>query len=426
MLKIATRLNRLPWWLWIAAINLVLVVATAMHHKLVLTDRIHFYLRQIDLAIEMNFAAWWSGVLLLILALLAYEIYGTPKEPAKSAWLFLAIAWALLSLDEIGSLHERIEDWMPESWLPWVDPYIPIAVVGLLLVPYPLIRLFSQKATRKTATLLLLGFGCLASIAVQERLEGRIDWGDWWSIRIAIEEGTELLGMSLCYVGLVNHTWKGRKAGGLSGVLPNPLNMSYVPKIVFGGLLIQLAVVVGRALSEGEPFSEHTLVWYPLALSMMLGLSAFWQYRRSPGRLSDRRLHRINSAGWLVLTAYGLMYSAIIPYVIPLTTDKADAFFSAYLYLFYLLQTAVVSVLFVVFRSDFPKQYAFLWAIALITIVSSGYANTMVVRYALPSVFTFLWFQLFFLSAFQQQQQRRMAIREREAAEALRADSGYR
>ena len=405
----------LPWWLWISVINLALVLSTAVHHKLVLTPRIHFFLRQIDLAIEMNFAAWWSGVLLLLLGLLACEIASDRFERNRLAWGMLAIAWLCLSLDEIGSIHERIEDWMPEAWLPVVDPYVPIALVGLLLLPYPLLRLFRRSRTRKTATLLLVGFLCLASIAVQERLEGYIDWGDWWPLRLAMEEGSELLGMFICYCGLVNHTWRDGHARGLSGVLPNPLRMKGLPVVLGGGLAVQGAIALALIFTQSAPFSEHTLVWYPLAVGLLIALTALWRYKRSPDRISDDWKIRLKSKGWLLLSAYFLTYSAVVPYVIPLTTNKADAFLSEHLYLFYVLQLAIVVCLFGLFRDLFiywaaaeqrsnrhlPNRaklypYAVLLLLSGLVVLSGKFSQSMAVRYMLPGGFTLLCYWLFF------------------------------
>ncbi len=398
--KVNQVIKFLPWWFWFCIINLLLVVSTITHHTFKFNRIIHFFLRQIDLAIEMNFAAWWSGVLLLMLGLLAYEIFCHRNEQSKIAWLFLSIAWTCLSLDEIGSIHERIEDWLPENWLGIVDPYVPVAILGILLVPYPLIKLFQRIETRKTAILLLSGFLLWASIAVQERIEGYIDWGDWWAIRLGIEEGTELLGMFLCYCGLVNHTWRGDRVKSLSGVIPNPLRMNYIPMIVWSGLIIHLAITFLLVISTEAPFSEHTLVWYPLALSLMLSLAAFWQYKCPSDRLYDYPRQK----GWLILSVYLLAYSAVIPYAIPLATNKADAYLSSDLHFFYIVQLILVSILFISFQRDFPKRYSTISAVGFIVILSGISPQSMAVRYALPGFFTFLLFRLFFLDSFIQKQ----------------------
>ena len=406
----------LPWWVWLLAINLFLVVVTVAHHKLVLTDSIHFYLRQVDLAIEMNFAAWWSGVLLLGLGLLAYEIFSSEQGRSQWAWLSLAIAFTALSIDEIGSIHERIEDWLPEQWLPVVDPYLPVAIVGLLLIPYPLVQLAQSKATRKTAMLLLVGFLLLSSIAFQERMEGYINWGDWWSVRLGLEEGTELLGMFCCYCALVNHTWQGHRVKNLCGVLPNPLRMKHFPTLATGGLLLHLGVWAALLWQKTidataqTSFSEHTLVWYPLALAIALGLAAFWQYRHFAHAQSkgDRSL------SWLALSAYAIAYSAVVPYVIPLTTDKADAFLSAYVYPFYLLQLllafAFFALIFLSTRSRLKARsfhhYFTLAAMALLVFCSGLAPYSMAVRYAMPALFTLLLFRLFLIDVFEQRRKR--------------------
>lgn len=385
----------LTWWGWLLGINLLLVLSTVVHHKMVLNHTIHFYLRQIDLAIEMNLAAWWSGILLFGLGLLAHEIFSDRKERLKGAWLLLAIAFICLSVDEIGSVHERIEDWLLESPFAGLDPYVPVALLGVMLIPWPVIKLMRDRRTRKTAGLLLVGFLLLASIAVQERLEGVISWGDWWSVRIGLEEGTELLGMSVCYGALVNHTWRGNSPQGWSGVLPNPLRMVYVPFLVGAGLAIHLVTLVGVGSQYESAFSEHLLVWYPVAIACLLSLAAFWQCKRA-----------LNKGWWRVLSLYFLLYSAVLPYVIPLTTDKADAFLSAYVYPFFVMQLVVAIALFVAIRRSLKVvssvNYVTLGLMVLLIGIAGVRPLGMFARYALPGIFTFLLFHLFFLNAFSQ------------------------
>ena len=72
-------------------------------------------LAQLDLLRENNLATWWSSMVLLLIAILCAVAWRADPRPREDggpvlplAWLFLAGVFALLSLDEVGSLHERL------------------------------------------------------------------------------------------------------------------------------------------------------------------------------------------------------------------------------------------------------------------------------------------------------------------------------
>src|SRR5215204_286328 len=68
------------------------------------------YLAQFTLAEEKNLATYWEGFCLLLVAILAFERFLQSNKTAtyeKQCWLGLSVLTAVLSLDELGSLHER-------------------------------------------------------------------------------------------------------------------------------------------------------------------------------------------------------------------------------------------------------------------------------------------------------------------------------
>ncbi len=113
-MNITKKLRLIPWWVWIVAVDLVLVFITIIKHNL--PDSLWGIYHHFDLGREMNMAAWWSGICLVALAFLAYELYSTNKDRTRVAWLILSLILFGLSLDEIGSLHERVESWKIIIW----------------------------------------------------------------------------------------------------------------------------------------------------------------------------------------------------------------------------------------------------------------------------------------------------------------------
>jgi hypothetical protein len=156
---------------------------------------------RMNLTQENNLGAWWSGVLLFMLAVHAYDASVAVRERART----LAVAWTILtailmffSADEIGSMHERLGILgNPLGLGSWGPILVLGAVIGTALL-YAL-RLMWQggREDRGYVVALFVGFALLGSVAIQEVIEHAVEWGTGAAIwiRAAIEEGTELLGM---------------------------------------------------------------------------------------------------------------------------------------------------------------------------------------------------------------------------------------
>jgi len=174
------------WFFGIILICSLLVWATLVS----ITD---FNLRR-----ESNYAALWSGMLLLLIALHAFDGSAENRSAAPRvarAWSVISLVMILLSFDEIGSLHERLPaDTHLQYWL-WV---LPFAAGFAGMAVYSLLVLYRTERYRRSAILICLGFLLFGLVAVQEEIEWRLDWSAHMKpIRGAIEEGTELLGMIL-------------------------------------------------------------------------------------------------------------------------------------------------------------------------------------------------------------------------------------
>jgi hypothetical protein len=96
----------------------------------------------VNVDLEANLPTWWNSTLLLAvagMALTAALLSGRGSRPGRRSWLGLAAATALLSIDEMTSLHERLGQ-VGSSWKEWAGVSLPthawvlpgavVAVVG--------------------------------------------------------------------------------------------------------------------------------------------------------------------------------------------------------------------------------------------------------------------------------------------------------
>ena len=105
--------GRFVWFYACATISFLLVMATAANRLAVASGLTAIILRNLDLAVENNLAVWWSGMLLFIIGLHAYDgsaRYRSTSRTRSRAWVVIASVLVFFSLDEIASVHERLAD----------------------------------------------------------------------------------------------------------------------------------------------------------------------------------------------------------------------------------------------------------------------------------------------------------------------------
>jgi hypothetical protein len=182
-------------------ISAVLIVATV-----VLRFGHGLFLAPLNLTNENVAAAWFSGILLLLGSLHAADGYfRLRKTNFRTALAWCVISGMLLSLsaDEIGSLHERIDNVMKMG--PWLS-YLPFFIVLMGCCAWSFIQLWITPSERSRVPGLIIGFGILVSVGGQEFLEKAFRW-PWYlgPFRSGFEEGSELAGMIiLIYTMLPN------------------------------------------------------------------------------------------------------------------------------------------------------------------------------------------------------------------------------
>jgi hypothetical protein len=179
------------WFGALIAVSAALLVITTLSYAAEQPSlaRVLFWL---GLGGEANIGAWWSGMLLALAAFLAFDGFFDRSKPpaAQRGWLALGLALLLLSFDEIASLHEYLSG-LGLTYLAM------LGVVGLTLASYGMQQLHRARVPGRTLSLLLLAFGLLASVALQERIQHSLQWDDQlvYGLRASVEEGTEIVAM---------------------------------------------------------------------------------------------------------------------------------------------------------------------------------------------------------------------------------------
>jgi hypothetical protein len=182
-------------------ISAVLVVATV-----ILRFGHGLFLAPLNLTNENVAAAWFSGILLFLASLHAADGYFRLRKTnfrTALAWCVIAGMLLALSADEIGSLHERIDDVLKMG--PWLS-YLPFLIVLLGCCAWSFIQLWMTPSERSRVPGLIIGFGILVSVGGQEFIEKAFRW-PWYlgPFRSGFEEGSELVGMMiLIYTMLPN------------------------------------------------------------------------------------------------------------------------------------------------------------------------------------------------------------------------------
>lgn len=181
-----------------------------------------YWLVQGHLATENVLAVWYSSMLLLAVAAASFGAFFLARRrdgPLRTGWLLFGAIFLLLSLDEIGSLHERVGmlPIMPGAGgatVGWIYVLaVPIVGVALFLLAFAWRNL---QAAPGAFRLVALGVGLFLLNPVLERVEmamihGRgATQGTWQrllhDVLLVLEEGgLELFGI-LCFLAAVL-TW---------------------------------------------------------------------------------------------------------------------------------------------------------------------------------------------------------------------------
>ncbi|XAL98734.1 hypothetical protein OT109_14240 [Phycisphaeraceae bacterium D3-23] len=239
-----------------------------------------------DLGRESNIAAWFSASSLLWSGLLMWS--SAALLLARDRWAAFAVfvlggAAIALSVDEAGSLHERVDQIFPTSF----DFYLKVFFAALTLpVLACAVVLFSRRKVLGHQWLLLLAaYGLFGSVFAQEMLEHAVDWPGWaLPIRTVVEEGTELGGfflLLLAGVRLLGRCRSARADGGEVAKCSNALPTRSALCSAFGVVAVVAPLLILRAVTipivelqlykRGDFGSTMMLAMFLIAGTLCLG-----------------------------------------------------------------------------------------------------------------------------------------------------------
>lgn len=164
-----------------------------------------------DLDGEGGLAVWLSSTILLITAGMTWIVYGIRRQQPDDyhghyrVWLWAAVCWAFMSLDESASLHEGFKELMSQQTgqrlhgdgsLWWVICYgVVLGAVGL--------RLIWDMRLYRVSTAVLVAAGACFATAVAAQLE--LIWPESGARGVMLEEGLEMTGDVLLLLAMTLH-----------------------------------------------------------------------------------------------------------------------------------------------------------------------------------------------------------------------------
>jgi hypothetical protein len=276
------------WFYGAVAVSALLVAATALHILGPVSGPAASLLRRFSLTGENNPAAWWSGMLLAVVSLHAFDghVLLRRREPgAATGWALIAAVLLFLSADEVSSIHERLGWLAPALGLGTWSLLLALGAVLTAVLGRALVLLWSAGGEqRRKVWPLAVGFLLLGSVALQEFLEHRIQWQTdaARAVRGAVEEGTELIGM-LVLLGAAMANTAGLAVRGAAGGRPAfaALHELRRPLTTLGLALAPVLAVATAALVDQH--RGHPADWLAAVAFLAAGLAACRHLFKSGG-----------------------------------------------------------------------------------------------------------------------------------------------
>jgi hypothetical protein len=219
--NISTRLLRLNFFVLLGASIFYIYYYYDLERDWDSGSIIKYLLVQFNIASENVLAVWYSSFLLLLVSLLSGLCFLTEKQlrvqkpfpKLKYGWLLNMGIFGTLSLDEIGSLHERIGmlsvlnpfgDY-PLGWVTLLSPMI--IIVGIFMIAF---AWFHVRDCKISLVFIVIGVALFLTIPIQEKLEV-MSWQKLESRSLfqrpleflLLEEGAELFGMLMFLMSCV-------------------------------------------------------------------------------------------------------------------------------------------------------------------------------------------------------------------------------
>jgi hypothetical protein len=191
-MKLLARAGAPPWFAALVGVSALLLLVTQFSYAFAGSGSISTVLFWLGLGGENNIGSWWSGMLLALGAVFAFDGAAGSTKPRyeRRGWYSLGLALLLLSFDEVAALHEYLST-RGMTYL------AVLGVIGLALVGYAMVQLARARVSKRKLELLLAGFGLLATVPVHEVVQQALEWPDpvVYGVRAMLEEGTEIAAM---------------------------------------------------------------------------------------------------------------------------------------------------------------------------------------------------------------------------------------
>ena len=253
-------------WLGSAIAMATLCLLVTLFEQFVPTEGFGKQLYAFNLRGERGAGAWASGMLLLLAAVHALDGYFVEQKRSnvEYAWGAIGLMLALLSIDEVASLHERLGSWAALA---------PFGVLLLAMAAFGCFTLWRAPEERAAAQWIAVALCLFASVAGQEHLENNTQWwGSFPALRAFTEEGTEMAAMLLLlWVSM-------RKSGGLfhqRGTLgPVFDGLVHAPGVLLVAGLTAAPVVSYVAIQFPDPGRGDLALWVAAASYFLAALCA--------------------------------------------------------------------------------------------------------------------------------------------------------
>jgi hypothetical protein len=241
------------------------------------------------LATENVVAAWYSSMLLLTVAVAAIVAWRIDRARGESrlhtGWLGVAVIFLTLSLDEIGSLHERIGmvrrfDGRALGWVYVLA--VPIAAVAALMTAFAWLHL---RRIRATAHFMIAGLVLFLLDPLFENVEmalvhgATFEPGSWQrmvhDVLLVVEEGAlELFGI-LCFLAAVAIYVMARSGRTVEWTVTRKVRWlaAAIAVLLAAGAFVATPLV--SLLPEGD--TGIAANWFPAAAWLLVALAAITQ-----------------------------------------------------------------------------------------------------------------------------------------------------
>jgi hypothetical protein len=286
-----TSIDTVPWWVWVGIINFHLILATTVSDNDLPLKK--YLVSPYNLAMEMNLGVWWASMMLALSGLLFLEHGIKNTAGLRWNWVVLSLLFLGLSLDELGSIHERVGGW--ENLLPFI-------VFGGLFLMSALARVITRPETRGAGLFVAVAFILFGAVVAMEYLEHAVQWPAWsLGPRAGLEEGVEVGGTMLLIAAALRLRVK--SAQGIWAIIPDLAGLRRLPEFALALLLAHsiASMVLPRFIDvtvKGNP-----LVWAPVFLLFTGALLFVKDLGQGAG------LRKMGGAAFLALCSMSLVYN---------------------------------------------------------------------------------------------------------------------